>query len=341
MRQYKFQSQYRENFQVVEERREGVSYFPHTDQLPALWKALNQEFKAPLHKKVFGVNAQSDDYHKIVLRHHVFAFCHYTHAIRPDHLRLFCLLNPDKVAKIAIVQQITEYHPKGLCHRFRFYAGDDFFPEIRLSGKRIAFSNHALGRYVERTENMVAENLADMFNTFYAGPIFGMKVNGGQALICLSLDGFTAFTYKEKDTEYFITTCLSMNEIRVLEYIVPADAHNLHYADTFTPPKIRNWNPYRNMVVCKEWWLAKKPIKRIGTLAKLDGWPKYIRHVKTILARSGHRQGSQLNFCDDIPGPSIVEINPSKKTLLFDEEKLMREAMEKHRATNARLIQPS
>jgi predicted ester cyclase len=51
---------------------------------------------------------------------------------------------------MTIVQQLTERTPLGRVHRFRFYGPDGFFPEIRLSGKRIAFADHVLQRFSQR-----------------------------------------------------------------------------------------------------------------------------------------------------------------------------------------------
>jgi hypothetical protein len=54
-------------------------------------------------------------------------------------LGLFQLFVAHVVSHVSIVQQITESHPLGRVHRLRFYAGPDYFPEIRISGKRVAF----------------------------------------------------------------------------------------------------------------------------------------------------------------------------------------------------------
>ena len=40
-----------------------------------------------------------------------------------------------------------------------------------------------------------------------------------------------AFTYKESADEFFITTCLSINEINHLALEPVAQAHNFHYGD--------------------------------------------------------------------------------------------------------------
>ena len=44
MKHIPFESIYREQFEVVEERHGHVSLYPHTDQLPLLLRALNLEF---------------------------------------------------------------------------------------------------------------------------------------------------------------------------------------------------------------------------------------------------------------------------------------------------------
>lgn len=243
IKHYRFDSQYLNNFIVVEERRGNLRFFPHTDQLPALHEALEKEFRAPLSQLISRVNNLSDDYWKITRKFAVSSFCHVFNSGRSDKLILFCLLDFNKLAQITIVQQITEHTPRGACHRFKFYGRSDFFPEIYMSGKRIVFANHVLERFKQRAHNVIWEDLQSFLFQFYGGPIIGMEINGGNALVVPTMDKFIAFTYQQSDTEFFITTCLDHSIVRKLKANLPAKTFNLHCSESFKRPKVRNWNP--------------------------------------------------------------------------------------------------
>lgn len=163
---FKFNSDRLEKFIVLEERRDNIRLFPHTQQLEKLHQALDREFRAPLSQCISRVGKYSDDYWKILLWLSGNAFCHFINSGRPDRLRLCCLPGQDRVARITIVQQITEHTPLGACHRFKFYGGEDFFQEIYLSGKRLVFSNHALERFTQRAENILVEELSAFIDMF-------------------------------------------------------------------------------------------------------------------------------------------------------------------------------
>jgi hypothetical protein len=107
----------------------------------------------------------------------------------------------------------------------------DFFPEIHLSGKRLVFADHVLQRFSQRENNKVVEDVSSFLNYFFNSVIIGMLINKGEALIMPNIDAFLAFTYRESETELFITTCLSLNEINELKVRVPSKAFNLHYGE--------------------------------------------------------------------------------------------------------------
>ena len=57
-----FESIYRPDFEVVEQRRGHVSLFPHTDQLPLLLRALNLEFYGGLPGRIARVDRRADGF---------------------------------------------------------------------------------------------------------------------------------------------------------------------------------------------------------------------------------------------------------------------------------------
>src|SRR5436190_11285409 len=130
MKHFPFQSIYRPDFEAVEERHGNVRLFPHTEQLPVLHRALNLEFSGPLPGRIARVDRRADGFHKLMLRSAALMYAAIVNAARQDGLRLFSLCDPDLVAKVALVQQITKDTRLGRCHRFRFYGGPDFSPEI-------------------------------------------------------------------------------------------------------------------------------------------------------------------------------------------------------------------
>src|SRR6185312_12903906 len=116
-----FDSIYRPDFEVVEERHGRLSLFPHTDQLPLLLRALNLEFYGALPDRIARVDKRADGFHKVMLRTAAMFYCNIFNKVRKDGLRLFWLSDADLVAQVTLVQQITEHHPLGKVHRFRFY----------------------------------------------------------------------------------------------------------------------------------------------------------------------------------------------------------------------------
>ena len=63
-----FESRYLDRFEVVEERHEAVSLYPHTEQLPYLLRALTLEFQGGLPGRIACVDHRGDGLHKIMLR---------------------------------------------------------------------------------------------------------------------------------------------------------------------------------------------------------------------------------------------------------------------------------
>jgi hypothetical protein len=326
-----FKSIYRENFEVVEERHGHVSLYPHTEQLPLLLRALNLEFLGGLPDRIARVDHRADGFHKIIRRHAALVYCANLNRARADRLRLFQLADLDLVAHVSIVQQITKSTPLGRLHRFRFYAGEHFFPEIYLSGKRVAFADHVLQRFSARVPNNIGEDLTFLLLGFFGTPIVSMPVGKSFAFVVTWHDSMLAFTYKETPREYIITTCLTINEINSLERQLPAFAYNLHFGETFTKPRLRTWFPSQWMDDLYSRWKRKVPLPPPlippvgGAGRKLENWHWLAHQTKDGLVKNGFGPGSQICFTDQIPGPSVLELKPGEPVPAFDEIKFMKE----------------
>jgi hypothetical protein len=318
MKHLPFDSIYRPDFEVVEKREGAVSYFPHTDQLPILHRALNLEFRGGLPSGIGKVNAKSDGLKKMLLAQTVAFFCNLVNGDRKDGVTLFRLYDRDLLARNAVVQQITESTRLGKCHRFRFYGGADFQPEVYLSGKEIIFAEHVLERFKERAPHVAGTELSLMLFCFMGGQCIAAPVNGGRAFLMPfdGVDTFLAFPYKESESEYFITTCLSMKEVNHLEQEFPTEAFNFHYDREFIVPEKRNWTPPNRMIVSHKAW--KNKVEANGRLSPIPemSWHRVASFMKEVFLKQGHQTGSELRFLDDVPGPSVAEYAPGlfKKT---------------------------
>lgn len=321
MKHLPFQSIYKANFEVVEERDGRFTLYPHHEQLPALLRALNLEFYGGLPGRIARVDARDGGFNKIVLKTAALMFCTGTNAARPDGLHLYPLADANLVSKITIVQQITESTRRGRCHRFRFYGGPEFHPEICLNGKPVVFADHVLERFSTRVPNHLGENLTMLLLAFFGTPLISMPVGPGRAFVITYLESVLAFTYQESDMEYFITTCLTINEMNTLEREVPVRACNLHYGRAFTRPRIRHWLPTGWMTDLHKRWERKVPLppphKRVHS--RLMTWHRFGSWVKDLTTKHGHGQGSQLFFLDHIPGPCLQELRPGQPEPRVDE----------------------
>jgi hypothetical protein len=311
MKHLPFQSIYRENFEVVEQRQGNVTLYPHTDQLPLLARALNLEFHGPLPGRLTRVDHRASGFLKLTRYFAAETFCNYVNASRPDRLLLFPLLTNDLVARMAVAQQITEHGELGRCHRFRLYAGADLSTEIHLSGKRIVFAEHVLQRFSSRVPNHVGTDLAALLLNFFTLPIISLPINWGRALVISYGKSILAFPYKEKADEYFLTTCLTVNEINTLGRTV--QALNFHYGPHFTPPRYRHWTPTTWMKLLHTSWLDKipPPVPQVEPVEPGD-WSEMAQRVQQVEDQRGHGPGSTFMFLDHVPGPAVWSYCPGQ-----------------------------
>lgn len=321
MKHAPFQSIYRPDFEVVEQRLGSQRLYPHTEQLPLLLRALNLEFYGALPPRVARTDHRGDGFNKLVLRNAAMMYCNHFNRTRADRLRLFDLPDASLVFKVAIVQQITEADPRGAAHRFRFYAGPDFFPEIRLSGRRLVFAEHVLQRFSKRVPNSVGEDLSNFLEIFYGHAVISLPCGKGRAFIVSNLNSILAFPYREETPgEYFITTCLTVNEINRLDYEMPPCTHNFHYENDYTSPALRHWLPPEELAELYECWRKKQPMLQRPVVKDNFQWDhKFGLMLRDAAVKQGEGPGSNIYFQDRIPGPHIASTKPGQKELLFDE----------------------
>ncbi len=314
-----FASIYRPGFEVVEERQGKVARYPHTEQLPLLLRALNLEFYAPLPGHIARTDRRGDGYHKCALKTAATFFCAIFNRARPDGLRLFALADADLVARVTLVQQVTETSPLGRVHRFRFYGSNGFFPDIHISGKRVAFADHVLQRFSHRVPNKVGEDLANFLLTFYGCAFVGLKVGQSRAFIVPYFHSVLAFTYTETEEEFFVTTCLTVNEMNSVGIELPPLTFNQHYGKEFTRPRIRNWIPTAHLTDLVNKLQAKVPVTPVEEPDYFKNWKHLAIWMNDSMKISGHGPGSRLCFLDNIPGPMTIEVKPNEKEMVFDE----------------------
>ncbi len=326
MKHAPFDSIYRQDFEVLEERRGGVVRYPHTEQLPLLLRALNLEFYGALPGHIARTDRRGDGFHKILLKSAALMFCNVMNAARTDQLRLYPLPDPDLVARVAIVQQITENPGHNPLHHFRFYAGADFFPEIRLSGRRLVFADHVLQRFSARVPNNVGADLSELLLAFFGTPHIALPVGPAHAFVVNYTDSILAFPFKMDDEKFLITSCLTINEINSLSKEAPPLVFNLHYGREFSVPRIRHWLPTPWMTDLYTKWERKASLPPpAGPMPKKLTWHWLANWIKGNQEKQGHGPGSQYFFWDNIPGPCGVEVLPGRPEPRFNELELYKQ----------------
>jgi hypothetical protein len=195
----------------------------------------------------------------------------------------------------------------------------------------VVFADHVLQRFSARVPNRLGSDMTNLLIDFFGTPIISLPVGHSRAFIVSRGHSILAFTYKESADEFFITTCLTINEINTLTPEPYPHAYNLHYGDTFTKPRFRTWIPAKWMVDFYGRWQKRIPIKEpfepttAASDRKLNNWRWVAHHMKDIVIKNGHGHGSQLCFVDQIPGPCLTEIKPGGKIPEYDELKIYRE----------------
>ena len=321
-----FASIFRPNFEVVEERHGKVRRYPHTDQLPLLHRALDLEFKNALPGRIARTDKRGDGFHKNLLKHAGLAFCSLFNAARPDRLLLKALPDPDLVTRVTVVQHITEDTRRGALHRFKFYGGADFFTEIRISGRRVVFTDHVLQRFSTRVPNNVGEDLSMLLLAFFGTPIIALPVGAGLAFLVTYHDSILAFPFGEENGELVILTCLTVNEMNSLETQMPPLVFNPHYGEIYTVPRLRHWLPTKWMLNIYERWERKvPPPPPLQKIPKRMTWHWTANFIKDCEVDKGHGLGTTFFFHDHVLGPCTQEFLPGKPEPQVDELKVYHE----------------
>jgi hypothetical protein len=231
---------YLPNFNLVEERQgDGCRLFPHTQQLPEIFKAIQKEFLAGISARMANTDQRADDFRKFALSWVVNQFCLNFNSIGEDTLLVFPYYSRDGVAGLSVAQHVQKSEAGGINHSFRFFAGKDFLPPIFLSGKNIVFASHVFDRFQERVTNGTGRNIGELFWLLFSSfAIIVLSPNGhGEAAV--TSHPFLFFPYQESASEYIFKTCLTVNELQDLSPVEPPRRLYFHYGEAFTAPASR------------------------------------------------------------------------------------------------------
>lgn len=211
------------------------------------------------------------------------------------------------------MQHIRELDPRGDCHRFRFYSESGFIPDIHLEGKQLAFSDHVIAQFSKRTPNQPGLDLKDFVMAVYGRWHLRARIDGSPALVVPYYNSLLAFTCKEREKEFFFTTCLTTNEIHSFEIPDQPEVLHLHYGASYTPPqKKRDWRDEAKSLYAS--WERKTPMDFPNEeWNPMFTWSRYAKCVDKILEFEGIRPGTRMEFMDGVYGPSTVSFQPKEK----------------------------
>lgn len=322
MRNAPFKSIYRDNIRVVEERRGNLTLFPHTDQLPMLYRALNLEFLGGLPGRIARVDARADDYHKLLRYVAAFNFCTLINGDRSDEVRLLPMFTPDKVATPAIVQQISESSRDGRSHWFRFYGETGFLPDVHLMGQRFAFASHVFDQFSSRVPRGMESDLVTFLIYLLSSRAVVADLGVSSALAYDYHGSLVTLPYKAReDGSIFFTTFLTINEIHTLEFPQPVTAAHFHYGKEYTPPAQLDWNPQEHSLKLQSLWEHKSPLP--PPLEKFDDhstWGDWGARTKESAEWFGITPDSKMKFADDVYGPFVTFTGlPPRRRRQFDD----------------------
>lgn len=309
-RHWPFESKYLRDFEVVEERRNGLRLFPHTDQLPLLSKAINREFEFGLTSRLVYADHRADHWRKLQLYEAVQVFCSIINAARPDRLHVSPYYTPELLTRIAVVQHITETCPGGLAHRFRFFRDESFLPDVHLAGKQMVFASHVMDRYEERALRTAYHPLAMFLIEFFGSAKLPVRLLGNRpGLAFLTGGSMVAMPYKETAHEYFFLSTLSPVKIDVLTIPEPLPPMHLHYGPTYQPPaKCINRDVLVELI--QKHWRDKAPPRderdHERQLLEHMSFNRLVRQIDRVLRQEGHDEQSRLVFQDGIHGPFVL-----------------------------------
>jgi hypothetical protein len=187
-----------------------------------------------------------------------------------------------------------------------------------------------LQRFSARVPNNAGADLSFFLIAFFGGPIVSMPVGPSRAFILSYLDSILALTYKETDAEFFVTTCLTINEIHSLEREMPPCVYNLHYGPAFVKPRIRNWIPTQWMMRLHNCWQRKIPLPPPRDSKTKPAWSWLANWARDHEKKEGHGPGSRFVFTDHIPGPLAQKLRPNETEEQYDELAVYKQILPKY-----------
>ena len=184
-----------------------------------------------------------------------------------------------------------------------------------------------LQRYSTRVPNNVGEDCSRLLLVIFGGPQIMLRVGPERAFVASYDPSLVAFPFKVTDTEYILTTCLTVNEITTMEQEMPPLVFNLHYGDSFTVPRLRHWYPTKLMADLYTRWERKAQLPPPPeALPPRLNWHWVAAHLTDLQKVRGHGPGSQLLFWDRVPGPCTFDLKPGEAEPQLDECEFYRQA---------------
>jgi hypothetical protein len=220
----------------------------------------------------------------------------------------------DRVARVSIVQQSVEKHIEGDLYRFKFYAGEDFFREVRINGKKIVVAKHVLHRFTKRVSNPLGTDLTVLLDIIFGSPAILMPCGKSAAFTYLHDKSMLAFVVRpsDSDPEYFLATCLTCKEAPCPDGISIPQVFIPHFGKEYKEPKTRNWDPIVLQEILFALWKGKAPFKHPAPITRALKWATEAQKVKDFLKKEGHGDGSKFLFRDNIPGPGTIKLKPGE-----------------------------
>jgi len=136
-----------------------------------------------------------------------------------------------------------------------------------------------------------------------------MPINTGRAFVVPYFNSLLAFTYKETDDEYFITTCLTVRELHGLVLENPAQVAYLHYGPAFTPPSdTSNWKAQPEAERLYRIWKDQVTLKRNDVPPGPENtWNRYAALIRRV-TELDHGLDTRMEFIHQIHGPGTIFI---------------------------------
>jgi len=301
------------SFAVLSETVGSQQLFPHTGQLAKLWRAINRDFLLPLPNKIRRADHRAKDSMKILRRFAAASYCGLFNTAREDRIQLHPLPDMDLVTQVTIVQQFTTKGSGGDVHHFRFYGGTEFFPEIRLNGKRIQITSHVLDRFEKRFPGDARAGLTNLLIVLFAHPWMTALINNSSVMVTPYEDTIFAFPFDETATEFLLKTCLTVNEIHSFMPGPPTNVYNHHYAKHFSPPVARHWDPEKELERCRQLWVHRTPMRPdVPPLDKNETWLDLASKFTFTPEQLDFDQNTSCVFKDDIAGPVLHFHTPNQ-----------------------------